>query len=99
MSKVKAGPATLGFITLGLICVVSVFYLLILMSAQAEGYKIKQLNDEVKQLSDAQKVLQLEVAESRSLHDVTEREEIKELNMVPVSNVTYISTTSAVASR
>ena len=97
--RVKAGPITLGYITLGLICAVSIFYLLILMSAQAEGYKIQQLNDEVKKLSDDQKVLELEVAKSRSLQGVTEREDIKELNMVPVQSVSYIATSPAVASR
>ncbi len=98
LRKIKAGPATLGYITLGLICVVSVFYLLVLMSAQAEGYKIQQLNSQIKTLADDQRAIELRIAESKSLNNVEEKDNIKSLNMVPVKSVSYVSTGTSVAS-
>lgn len=98
-NRSKAGPITLGYITLALICVVSLCYLITVMSVQKTGYEVAALQDKITNLEDERKVLELDVAKSKSLSNMGEEKEVEKLNMVPVANFSYIGESEVASSR
>jgi len=82
--------STLNVIAIALILTMGTLYLVQVNRATTKGYQIRDLEKKIQAIEDSNRKVQLEVAELQSLDSVEER--IKELGMVPVSNVKYIKT-------
>ncbi len=85
--KLRLGPITLGFITLILICVLSLFYLTSTDGIATKGYELKGLEGEVKTLKDQNGQLRLEKARLESIKNLEKG--AKQLNMVKINQVSF----------
>ncbi len=87
--KIKVGPVTLCFVTIILLCLVSLFYLTQANQIATTGYEIKDLEDKLNKLTEENHKLELRAAELQSVRNVEEG--VKKLNMVPLQKVIYVS--------
>ena len=83
------GPVTLCFVTIILLCLVSLFYLTQANQIATTGYEIKDLEDKLNKLTEENHKLELRAAELQSVRNVEEG--VKKLNMVPLQKVIYVS--------
>lgn len=77
-----------GILMLALILVCGILYLSQINSLATKGYKINELENNVKRLESVNKKLQVQVTEMRSMANLETR--LTQLNMVPVGHVEYI---------
>lgn len=92
--KIKIGPVTLCFVTIILLCLISLFYLTQANQIATKGYEIKDLEDRLDNLKEENRGLELRAAELQSVRNVEEG--VKKLNMVPLQKVVYISSEGTV---
>jgi len=85
--KLHLGPITLGFITLILICVLSLFYLTSTDGIATKGYELKDLEGKVKSLKDQNEQLKLERAQLESIKNLEEN--VKQFNMMRINQVSF----------
>ncbi len=81
-----------GFAVLAAGCLLIVIYLVQVNSFSTKGYEINNLQKKIQQLKDGQKALEVQAAELQSLQRIQSDPII--LNMVPVSSINYVQTTS-----
>lgn len=85
--KLRLGPITLGFITLILICILSLFYLTSTDGIATKGYELKELEGEVHTLKDQNGQLKLERARLESMKNLEKN--VKQLNMTEINQVSF----------
>lgn len=89
--KTKTDPASVLHMNLALLALIVAFgfmYLFQINSLGTRGYEIKQLEQKISVLQDANKELQVQ---SSSLSSITQiQKDAENLQMVPAGNVTYI---------
>jgi len=93
--KVNVGKKTRIFFKalLILLLVGSVFlYLLQINSLATKGFKIQGLEGQISELSDANQKLSIEAVRLRSMAELNEK--VQNLDMVPISDYSYIDATS-----
>ncbi|MDP2918300.1 MAG: cell division protein FtsL [bacterium] len=88
--KVKIGPVALCFVTILLLCLVSLFYLTQGNQVATKGYEIKDLENKLNNLKEENRKLELEAASLQSVRNVEEG--AKKLNMVPIEKMSYVTT-------
>lgn len=88
--------AVLNLVTLGLILVVGMGYIVQVNRSVTKGYQIRDLETRIEKLQIDNQVMEVKVAENRSMHAIDER--VKMLGMVPAETPEYVSAgTPAVA--
>ncbi|MBU1119466.1 septum formation initiator family protein [Patescibacteria group bacterium] len=90
----RVGPVTLTIAIVVLFCVLSLFFLTQVFQSSTTGFEVSALQDEIEELKDQNKDLEVKAAELRSL-DSIERS-VEEINMVPVQDMVYIKSTGSV---
>lgn len=88
----KSASARSGLILVLSCAVLLVLHLVQINSFSTKGYEIKQRQREVTQLKEQAKKLEIQAAQLQSIQRVQGDQVI--LNMVPVTGVSYIQTTS-----
>lgn len=83
------GPVSLCFVTIILLCCLSLFYLAQSNQTATKGYEIRELEDRLSSLEETNNKLELKAAELQSVKNVEEAS--KHLNMVPIEKVFYIT--------
>lgn len=86
---IKVGPVALCFVTVVLVCLLSLFYLAQSNKISTKGYEIRELEEKLEALQEENHKLELKAAELQSVKYI--EEEVKHLNMVPVEEVIYLT--------
>lgn len=91
---------TSGFISPVMIAVVfamfaGFFYIYSINQSAVKGYEIRQIEKKISQISNDNELLKIKEAEFRSFYKIEETS--KNLNMLEVTDVTYIDTASPLA--
>ncbi len=94
--KVKFGPVSLGFITVILFSLLSLFYLAQSNQISTKGYKIRDLETTKKELQAENERLQVEAARLQAVSMIQAK--AKDLGMQQVSKVEYLSSFGNLAS-
>lgn len=87
--KVSVGPVSLCFISIFILCLLSLFYLAQANQTATKGYEIRTLEEQLEALKAEQKKLELKAAELQSVRNVEEGS--RQLNMVPIEKVVYLA--------
>jgi len=87
-SRLKSGPVTMVMVVIFLICVLSLFFLAQVFQSSTKGYEITELHDQIKNLEEQNKSLEIEAAELKSFENL--KDEANTLNMVNTDNIVYI---------
>lgn len=95
--QVKVGKKSLGFITIVLFLVLSLFYLAQANQIATKGYKIRELEDKKTQELEKQERLQIEAARLRSIKEI--QNGATSMQMVPATEVNYVQTDKSVAKK
>lgn len=83
----KLGPVSLGFISLLLFCLISLFYLAQSNQITTKGYLIRELEVEKEKVMSENETLQVEAARLESLSKMSEKAD--KLSMVPAKDIKY----------
>jgi len=86
--KIRFGPASLGFITIMLLSLLSLFYLAQSNEVATKGYLIRSLEQKKQEAVAENKRLQVEAARLRSISEIKNKAE--ELGVVPVKKLEYL---------
>lgn len=87
--RVNIGPVTLSFVSIFILCLLSLFYLAQANQTATNGYQIRELEEELDVLKEENKKLELKAAELQSVRKVEEG--VKHLNMIPIDKLMYIT--------
>jgi cell division protein FtsL len=87
-SRLKSGPVTMVMVVIFLICVLSLFFLAQVFQSSTKGYEITELHNQIKNLEEQNKSLEIEAAELKSFENL--KNEADTLNMVGTNNIVYI---------
>ena len=99
-SRIKSGPITMVTVVIFLICVLSLFFLAQVFQSSTKGYEITELQNQIDDLEEQNKSLEIEAAELKSFENL--KNEASSLNMVSTDKIVYIKksgTSVAVASQ
>ncbi len=91
-SGMFSNTTNIGAIVLGLCCLLTIAYLIQVNNFSTKGYEISNLEKQISQLREEQKTLEVQTAELQSLQRIQSDPAI--VNMVPVSTISYVQTTS-----
>ena len=69
-SRLKSGPVTMVMVVIFLICVLSLFFLAQVFQSSTKGYEITDLQNQVKNLEEQNKSLEIEAAELKSFENL-----------------------------
>ncbi len=92
--RIKLGPISLGFITVVLFSLLSLFYLAQSNQITTKGYILRDLEVEKNKILSENERLQVEAARLESLNKISEKAD--ELSMVPVEDLRYFTQTGGV---
>lgn len=95
--SVRVGRKSLGFITIVLFLVLSLFYLAQANEIATKGYKIRELEDRKAAALETQERLQIEASRLRSIKAIEESASSK--NMQPATEINYVTKDSSVAKK
>jgi len=88
-SKIRFSSATFNVLVIGIIVLVSLFYLIQSNKISTYGFKIKELEEELRKLRQENEKFELEVTKLQSISKI---EEVgRELSMIKVEKVDYIT--------
>jgi hypothetical protein len=93
----KMGPVSLGFITVLIFSLVSLFYLAQSNQITTKGYALQELEQQKDKILSENERLQVEAARLESLNKAVSK--AKELSMAPTKELKYFGTTSALAQK
>lgn len=88
---IRFGPVSLGFITVILFSLISLFYLAQSNQITTKGYVLRELEVEKSKILSENERLQVEAARLESLNKISSKAE--ELSMVPVNDLRYFTAT------
>ncbi|OIP23306.1 hypothetical protein COX95_04120 [bacterium CG_4_10_14_0_2_um_filter_33_32] len=97
MPQVKVGKRSLGFITIVLFLVLSLFYLTQANQIATKGYQIRELELKKAQALEKQESLKIEAARLRSIKEI--QNSASSSQMVPASEINYIFPDKSVAKK
>ena len=92
-SGLKLGPISLGFITILLFSLISLFYLAQSNQITTKGYTLQSLEQEKSKVLSENERLEVEAARLESLNKISEKS--KDLSMVPTKELKYFNGTSS----
>lgn len=95
--QVKVGKRSLGFITVVLILILSLFYLAQANQIATKGYEIRKLEDKKVQEMEKQDRLNIEAARLKSVKEI--QNNANNLQMVPATEINYVSPDKSVAKK
>ncbi len=95
--QVKVGKRSLGFITIILFLILSLFYLAQTNQIATKGYKIRELEEKKAQELNKQESLKIEAARLRSIKEI--QNNASNLEMVPATEINYVSPDKSVAKK
>lgn len=84
----KFGPVMMALTIVVLVCVLSLFFLVQVFQSSTTGYEVSDLQDQVGELKEQNKKLEIQAAELKSLQGV--EGSVEEMNMVDVDNIVYV---------
>lgn len=87
--QVKVGKRSLGFITIALFLVLSLFYLAQANEIATKGYKIRELEEKKTEALEKQERLNIEATRLRSIKEI--QNNASNSQMVPATEVNYVS--------
>jgi cell division protein FtsL len=93
----RFGPIALGFITVLIFSLVSLFYLAQSNQITTKGYTLQDLEQKRSKVLSENERLQVEAARLESLNKINEK--AKDLSMVPVKELKYFNSTGALAKK
>ena len=68
--RIKTGPVLLGFVTICIVCLLSLLYLSQANGTALKGFEIRELEKRIEDLEENNKVLELETAELQSIQRI-----------------------------
>lgn len=95
--QVKIGKKSIGFITIVLFLVLSLFYLAQANQIATKGYEIRALEQKKADALEQQERLEVEAARLRSIKQIEANAE--NLKMVPATEINYVSPDTSVAKK
>lgn len=95
--QVKIGKKSIGFISIVLFLVLSLFYLAQANQIATKGYQIRELEQKKSEVLEQQERLGVEAARLRSIKQIEANAE--ELEMIPATEINYINPNSSVAKK
>ena len=93
--SIKIGRKSLGFVTIVLFLVLSLFYLAQANAIASKAYRIRDLEDKKATALETQERLQVEAARLRSIKSIEDNATSK--NMQPATEINYVKRASSVA--
>ena len=81
------GKLNFGLWVFTLLLVFGVMYIFVANNLSTRGYEMKKIQQQLDQLSDINKKLEIEASELKSIESI--KTEVKSLNLVPGSSVKY----------
>ena len=87
-NEMKIGPVSIKFITIAIICLLSLFYLAQSQKTATRAYQIKSLQDEKEKILQQNEELQVGTAKLKSIENI--QSEIGSLQLVPTGPVNYL---------
>ena len=90
----KLGPISLGFVTVLIFSLISLFYLAQSNQITTKGYSLQELEAQQSKVLSENERLQVEAARLESLNKAATK--AKDLSMVPVKNLKYFNNNSGV---
>ncbi len=87
--QVKVGKRSLGFVTVVLFLVLSLFYLAQANQIATKGYKIRELEERKTTALEKQERLNIEAARLRSIKEI--QNNASSSQMVPATEINYVS--------
>ena len=91
------GPISLGFITILLFSLISLFYLAQSNQITTKGYNLQLLDQEKSKVLSENERLQVEAARLESLNKISEKS--KDLSMVPGTGLKYFGSSNDVLAK
>ena len=93
----KMGPVSLGFITVLIFSLISLFYLAQSNQITTKGYALQELQEEQSKVLSENERLQVEAARLESLNKASQK--AKDLSMVPIKELKYFNGSSSLAQK
>lgn len=93
----RLGPVALGFVTILIFSLISLFYLAQSNQITTKGYALQNLEQQKAKVVSENERLQVEAARLESLNKA--KDKAKELSMVPMKELKYFSGSASLASR
>uniref|UniRef100_A0A7C4QXP4 Cell division protein FtsL n=1 Tax=candidate division CPR3 bacterium TaxID=2268181 RepID=A0A7C4QXP4_UNCC3 len=93
----KMGPVSLGFVTVLIFSLISLFYLAQSNQIATKGYTLQELEKSQSKILSENERLQVEAARLESLNKAASK--AKDLSMVPVKELKYFNNTSSLAQK
>ena len=87
-NDVKIGPVTFVVTTVSILALIGFLFLAQLFQTSTKGYEISTLRDQVGELKEENKKLEIKAAELRSFENVNQS--VEKFNMVKSNNVVYL---------
>lgn len=87
-NDVKIGPVTFVVTTVSILALIGFLFLAQLFQTSTKGYEISALRDQVGELKEENKKLEIKAAELRSFENVNQS--VEKFNMVKSNNVVYL---------
>ena len=88
----RIGPVSLCFVSLTILCLVSLFYLAQSNQIATKGYEISTLEKKLEETDESNRRLELRAAELQAVKSV--EQSAQHLNMVPIEKMVYLSSGS-----
>ncbi|MFH2105119.1 MAG: hypothetical protein ABII72_02685 [Parcubacteria group bacterium] len=88
VKNVHIGPVTFVVTTVSIFALIGFLFLAQLFQTSTKGYEISALRDQVGDLKDENKKLEIKAAELRSFENVNQS--VEKFNMVKSNNVVYL---------
>lgn len=96
-SSIKVGSVSLTFITIILICLLSLLYLAFSNQLSSRGYELRKLEERKQQLSEENERMEVEASRLQSIKEIEAN--LKESKMVPQNQVNYTTSNSSLANK
>ena len=85
----KIGPVSMNFITIGVVCILSLFYLIQSQQSSVKYYKIQALQDQKEQIMSQNEDYQIKVSQLKSIANI--QNTASSLGMVPAKDINYLN--------
>lgn len=86
--SVAPGPVTMVVGLVVLFCVLSMMFLVQVFQSSTTGYEVSALQDQIDDLKEDNKKLEIQAAELQSLDSI--EKSVQEINMVPLDSIVYV---------
>ena len=87
-SSMRVGPVSIKFITIAIVCLLSLFYLAQSQKTSIRAYQIQELQNDKEKIMSENEELQVNTAKLKSIENI--QSEIGALQMVPSTQANYL---------